>query len=93
MSCSAYKPLTSTENMAHYRMWPYDCGYSVFLPRTPGPGFEGTPFEDTLAWIAPYKEQVVAATALETRSGYPRSSYVPNDQATSLPPQFRLCLD
>lgn len=73
------------------RVYPYDCGYSVFIPKQPGPGFSGTLFEDTTTWMKPYLQAVTAAVNQETRSGYPRSSYVPLSEATRLPPQFQLC--
>ena len=106
MSCAGYQPSTSTEDLARLqssnecvpgsyalgiRQYPYNCGYSVFLPKQPGPGFAGTPFEDTMTWLKPYAMQVRETTAKETRSGYPRSSYVPLFAKTTLPPQFNLC--
>ncbi len=74
------------------RTYPYECGHSVFVPKQPGPGFAGTPFEDTQVWIKQHLEAVKSATALEVRNGYPRSSYVLlKDAAPPLPPQFCLC--
>jgi hypothetical protein len=91
MACNPYQPSSSTENLAHMRTYPYDCGYSVFQPQQAGPGFAGTPFEHTTVWMKEYLPGVKAATSLEVRSGYPRSSYVPHSQATTLPSDFRLC--
>ena len=73
------------------RVYPYDCGYSVFIPQQPGPGFSNTLFENTTTWMKPYVSSVGMAVSQETRSGYPRSSYVPLADATHLPPQFQLC--
>ena len=102
----AYQPLTATENLARLdpacngafgnfsagmRQFPYDCGYPVFLPRSPGPGFAGTLFEDTPMWVKSHIQPAYTASLGETRSGYPRTSYVPLSQAMKLPPQFALC--
>jgi len=99
--CSGYVPSSSTESLAHLqsstncvpdvRTYPYDCGYSRFIEKQPGPGFAGTPFEPTTVWMQPYADQVRMAVSAEVRSGYPRSSYVPLAAKTSLPPQFVLC--
>ena len=73
--------------------FPMRCGYSYFVPLQPGVGFTGTKFEPTTEWVKRYQDQVKGAVALEVRSGYPRTSYVPLADKTTLPPQFKLCVE
>jgi len=73
------------------RQYPFDCGYTVFVAKQPGPGFAGTLFEDTTTWVKPHLSGVSLATSQEVRSGYPQSSYVPVADAISLPPNYVLC--
>lgn len=69
------------------------CGYSYFVPLSPGVGFTGTKFEDTTQWVKRYQDQVRAAVQLEVLSGYPRTSYVPLMDRVSPPSNFHMCVE
>jgi len=73
--------------------YPQDCGFSTFPAQSPGAGFGVSPFMPTVEWVNMYLPHVKSTLTArpEVRSGYPQSSYVAPQFATSLPSYYHLC--